>query len=404
MLSDDLGGNLGHGRGGLSFRRAPQGSGSPLITESRTGSEAKTAKIPQNSACGFSRLRYLVAPDSGFSGVDIMKFNRISAAAAALVTGLCAAGAQADGLTWVPNTEPASRQNVILGGQEPGRTLPICRAAYQNGLHPGKIVAGNCNFGWGGKEILNPKFDVLTGRPAIRWIAARNGAPLPAGAFIGGSEPARLLPVCRAAYQQGVHPGKVVAGNCNFGWGGKEIVLAAYEVMVPGLPAGAIGAAGAGVQAVGVSGAGVQGVGAVSQPTGGDMEALLAAYTANLSKEQAAKLQGALQKTRERNAKLAAAAGIRSTMAAAKKKGVAPAKADPAIAKYFSAVGIAYGKSWDANEAALKKYMDSLAKDSQSDMGKLQGAIDKRNQTMQMMTNILKQMQDTQRAIIANMR
>jgi hypothetical protein len=326
-----------------------------------------------------------------------MKYNRIAAAAAATVTGLCAAAAQANGLAWVPNTDPASRQNVILGGQEPGRTLPICRAAYRNGLHPGKIVAGRCNFGWGGKEIPSLKFDVLTGSPAIRWIAARNGAPLPAGAFIGGSEPARLLPVCRASYQKGVHPGKVVAGNCNIGWGGKEIVLAAYEVMVPGLPAGTIGAAGAGVQAVGVAGA-------VGQPAGGDMEALLAAYTANLSKEQAAKLQGALQKTRERNARLTAAAGIRSAMAAAKKKGVAPAKADPAIAKYFSAVGIAYGKSWDANDAALKKYMNSLASDSQSDMIKLQSAIDKRNQTMQMMTSIMKQMHDTQRAIIANMR
>lgn len=323
-----------------------------------------------------------------------MKYNRIAAAAAAAVTGLCAAAAQAAGLTWVPNTDPGSRHNVIVGGQEPGRTLPICRAAYRDGLHPGKIVAGNCNFGWGGKEIPSPKFDVLTGSPAIRWIAARNGAPLPAGAFIGGSEPARLLPVCRASYQKGVHPGKVVAGNCNISWGGKEIVLAAYEVMVPGAPAGIIGAAGAGVQAVG----------AVGQPAGGDMEALLAAYAANLSREQAAKLQGALQKTRERNARLTAAAGIPAAMAAAKKKGVAPAKADPAIAKYFSTVGIGYGKSWDANEAALKKYMDSLASDSQLDMIKLQGAIDKRNQAMQMMTNIMKQMQDTQRAIIANMR
>ena len=331
-----------------------------------------------------------------------MKRNHIGAAAAALVISLCAAAAQANGLAWVPNTDPASRQNVILGGQEPGRTLPICRAAYRDGLHPGKIVAGNCNFGWGGREIPSPSFDVLTGSPSVRWIAARNGAPLPAGAFIGGSEPARLLPVCRAAYQKGVHPGKVVGGNCNIGWGGREIVLAAYEVMVPGLPAGAIGAAGAGVQAVGVAGTGVKGVGAVGQ-AGGDMEALLAAYTANLSKEQALKLQGTLQKTREHNAKLTAAAGIRAAMAEAKKKGLSPAKADPAIAKYFSAIGIGYGKSWDANDAALKKYMDSLAGDSQADMIRLQSAIDKRNQALQMMTNIMKQMQDTQRAIIANM-
>lgn len=331
-----------------------------------------------------------------------MKYNRIAAvAAAAALSGLCAAAAQANGLTWVPNTDPASRQNVIVGGQEPGRTLPICRAAYRDGLHPGKIVAGNCNFGWGGKEILDPKFDVLTGRPAIRWVAARNGAPLPAGAFIGGSEPGRLLPVCRASYQQGMHPGKVVAGNCNIGWGGKEIVLPNYEVMVPGQPVGTIGAAGAGVQAVGAAGGGIQ---AVGRPAGGDMEALVDAYTANLSGEQAAKLQGALRKTRESNARLTAAGSVRAAMAEAKKKGVSPAKADPAIAKYFASAGIAYGADWDANDAALKKYMDSLASGSQMDLVKLQGAIDKQNQAMQMMTNIMKQMHDTRHAIINSIR
>jgi hypothetical protein len=67
---------------------------------------------------------------------------------------------------------------------------------------------------------------------AFHW-AKVNGA-VPANAVIGGSEPGRTLPICHAAYNGGVHPGKVVAGKCNIGYGGKEIVLTSYEVLVPG--------------------------------------------------------------------------------------------------------------------------------------------------------------------------
>jgi hypothetical protein len=120
----------------------------------------------------------------------------------------------------------------FVGGSEPGRSLPICRAAYRGGVHPGKVVAGKCNIGWGGKEIVLTSFQAMVAAPAaFRWVKA-TGA-IPANAVIGGSEPGRRLPICRAAYTRGVHPGKVVAGKCNIGWGGKEVVLTSYEVLVP---------------------------------------------------------------------------------------------------------------------------------------------------------------------------
>jgi len=134
----------------------------------------------------------------------------------------------------------------IIGGQEPGRALPICRAGFQNGVHPGKVVAGNCNIGYGGKEIVLPQFELLVGRPAptapgIAWVPF--AGQVPPNAYIAGQEPGRQLPVCRGSHQSGLHPGKVVAGRCNIGWGGAEVVLAQFEVMtlVPpavALPAG----------------------------------------------------------------------------------------------------------------------------------------------------------------------
>jgi len=158
-----------------------------------------------------------------------------AAGAAALIAVALPAAAQ--DLRWVPAPGGAVPPSAIIGGQEPGRLLPVCRGAYNNGVHPGKVVAGKCNIGWGGREIELRQFEVLTGNPAsVRWQAVAGGA-MPAGAFVGGQEPGRQLVVCRAAYQTGVHPGKVVAGKCNIGWGGKERVLTAYEVMVTGAAA-----------------------------------------------------------------------------------------------------------------------------------------------------------------------
>ena len=81
--------------------------------------------------------------------------------------------------------------------------------------------------------LAAPMAKAETVKIGINWAASTGG--LPADAFIGGSENngSRKLAVCRAAYQGGTHPGKVVAGKCNIGWGGKEIVLNAFEVLVP---------------------------------------------------------------------------------------------------------------------------------------------------------------------------
>ncbi len=65
----------------------------------------------------------------------------------------------------------------------------------------------------------------------LHWVAARGGE-VPGGAIIGGWEPGRTLYVCRGWYRGGMHPGKIVGSNCNIGWGGDEVLLDPYEVLV----------------------------------------------------------------------------------------------------------------------------------------------------------------------------
>ena len=145
-------------------------------------------------------------------------------------------------VVWLPAANGAVPPNAIIGGSEPGRTLPVCRAIYNKGVHPGKVVGKNCNFGYGGKEVLAAQYDVLVGNPAVlnkspqlvRWIAAQGGQ-VPPGAFFGAYEPGRpILPICQAPYQGGVHVGKVVGRNCNFGYGGLEVLSPQYAVLVVG--------------------------------------------------------------------------------------------------------------------------------------------------------------------------
>ncbi len=136
-------------------------------------------------------------------------------------------------LSWVSASNGQMPNGAVLGGQEPGRSLYVCRASYQGGVHPGKIVGSNCNIGYGGQEILLPNYEVLVQPAAVslQWMPASNGQ-VPNRAVLGGQEPGRSLYICRASYQGGVHPGKIVASNCNIGYGGQEILLPNYDALV----------------------------------------------------------------------------------------------------------------------------------------------------------------------------
>lgn len=119
--------------------------------------------------------------------------------------------------------------NAVAGGQEPGRTLFICQASYMNGLHPGKMVDRRCNITYGGREIPRNNFRILVGHD-LRWVDSYGR--IPHRAIVGGNENGNPLYLCQATKGKGTHPGKIVAGNCNIGYAGKELIISNYRILV----------------------------------------------------------------------------------------------------------------------------------------------------------------------------
>lgn len=141
-------------------------------------------------------------------------------------------GVQAQNLNWVAGSASGLPTNAIISGQEGDLKLAVCRSSYNDGVHPGKVVAGKCNFGWGGAEISASTYEVLTGDVSqLSWVATGYGSPQVANAVTGGNVGTTQLMVCRGAFGTGVHPGKLFAEKCNIGYGGKEFALTSYEVL-----------------------------------------------------------------------------------------------------------------------------------------------------------------------------
>lgn len=143
---------------------------------------------------------------------------------------------------------PDWRFQRLIGGHDQGRSLVVCSALrpepsarggnFFYGSHPGRLVEGeapSCRIGYGGREISvrdttgQFNFKVLWHEDTnLIWVA---GPGIPPGAVIGGSEQGVEYPVCRAAYQNGIHPGKLHRGICHIGYGGQEILLPHFEVL-----------------------------------------------------------------------------------------------------------------------------------------------------------------------------
>jgi len=129
---------------------------------------------------------------------------------------------------------------VVIGGVETNRSLAICRCEYNGAKHPGKVVASACNIGWGGKEIIVKEFEILINKGVTELDWLKSDGPIPDNAVQAGTEKGRKLFVGRGFYENGTHPGKIFdAGKnyiCNIGWGGKEITLKSFEVLVAHKP------------------------------------------------------------------------------------------------------------------------------------------------------------------------
>jgi hypothetical protein len=67
----------------------------------------------------------------------------------------------------------------------------------------------------------------------LEWATAANGR-IPSGALEVGYQDSGPLYVCRVRYRGGLHPGKIASGfsGCNIGYGGREITVRQYEVLM----------------------------------------------------------------------------------------------------------------------------------------------------------------------------
>ncbi len=138
-------------------------------------------------------------------------------------------------LKWVP-FEKELPTNAVIGGVESHRELAVCRCNYQGAMHPGKVVEKACNIGYGGAEKIVTTFEVLVnmGLVELSWI--KSNGELPKHAIKAGTENGLDMYIGRVFYEGGTHPGKIFkAGEnyiCNIGYGGKELTLTTFEVLV----------------------------------------------------------------------------------------------------------------------------------------------------------------------------
>jgi hypothetical protein len=120
-----------------------------------------------------------------------------------------------------------------VGGNDGATPLGLCTSWLEGGQHPGKLIDGGCSFPWGNAEHWAAIFRVLQvdSSTVLRWVARASGQAPPANAIASGYEHGAPLYACRGPYGNGTHPGKVVWGNCDIGYGGQEVVLTSYEVL-----------------------------------------------------------------------------------------------------------------------------------------------------------------------------
>ncbi|HEX7708671.1 MAG TPA: DM9 repeat-containing protein [Thermoanaerobaculia bacterium] len=138
---------------------------------------------------------------------------------------------------WVsPGQLGGNFSRVVVGGQEGSTPLYVCRAPYVNGYHPGKYIGGRCNIGWGTSEhaltdniqvlvnmLQTPNESLLLGFPQ-NWLGPETQL-----GFDGGTQD--KLRVCRASYNNGLHPGKEWDNKCFIGWGGNAVPITPYQVL-----------------------------------------------------------------------------------------------------------------------------------------------------------------------------
>lgn len=66
----------------------------------------------------------------------------------------------------------------------------------------------------------------------LSWKSVGKSDALSTGIIIGGVQGGDNLYVCRARYEGDRHPGKIVGAKCNIGYGGREVALSSFDILV----------------------------------------------------------------------------------------------------------------------------------------------------------------------------
>lgn len=122
-----------------------------------------------------------------------------------------------------------------MAGYEKEKAVFIARAKFKNGVHPCKFVDNyGCYVSYGGVEYkVDKNFEYYIG--PVKWVKCSNHT-IPSDAILAGQEAdGRKLYVGRTTYQGMLITGKVgkhLARGICIPYGGKEIELSDYEILV----------------------------------------------------------------------------------------------------------------------------------------------------------------------------
>ena len=135
--------------------------------------------------------------------------------------------------SWVAyhgGTLPDNAVNAAAAGEAQST---VCRVSYQNGVHAGRVAGSNCEIGYGGRDWGIGGGEVLVAQQGrTQWVSVPVGGPMPPQAVVAGIAAGMPMVVCRARHDASTDAGKVVNGYCNVGYGGKELTVRPFDVLV----------------------------------------------------------------------------------------------------------------------------------------------------------------------------
>jgi WD40 repeat protein len=136
-------------------------------------------------------------------------------------------------LSWIKGSQYQQIPlNALSASKESsGEALYVCRVQKQGygNIFPGKVVNGSCSISeQDGEEHVFPQYEILVNATG-EWKNSDDSATN-LREFAAGSVNGKLVNMCRAEHSGGVYIGRVDAGECSFGWRGKEIRTNKYEV------------------------------------------------------------------------------------------------------------------------------------------------------------------------------